>query len=275
MSRAGFYRRFAERSPAACEVEMRDRIQRIALQNRRYGYRRVGAELRRQGFVVNHKKVLRLLREDNLLAVKKRRFVLTTETSPFLPVYPNLAQRLHVDGLDQLWVADITYIRLRETFVYLAVVLDAYSRRAIGWELGETLETKLTLAALRQALATRRAGPGLVHHSDRGVQYTSRAYVELLESRGVLLSMSRRGNPYDNARAESFMKTLKSEEVSMNRYRDLGEARASIGHFLEQIYNRRRLHSSLGYVPPVEFEAGVASRERREPGRVRYGFSEA
>ena len=275
MSRAGFYRRFAERSPAACEVEMRDRIQRIALQNRRYGYRRVGAELRRQGFVVNHKKVLRLLREDNLLAVKKRRFVLTTETSPFLPVYPNLAQRLHVDGLDQLWVADITYIRLRETFVYLAVVLDAYSRRAIGWELGETLETKLTLAALRQALATRRSGPGLVHHSDRGVQYTSRAYVELLESRGVLLSMSRRGNPYDNARAESFMKTLKSEEVSMNRYRDLGEARASIGHFLEQIYNRRRLHSSLGYVPPVEFEAGVASRERREPGRVRYGFSEA
>ena len=275
MSRAGFYRRFAERSPAACEVEMRDRIQRIALQNRRYGYRRVGAELRRQGFVVNHKKVLRLLREDNLLAVKKRRFVLTTETSPFLPVYPNLAQRLHVDGLDQLWVADLTYIRLRETFVYLAVVLDAYSRRAIGWELGETLETKLTLAALRQALATRRAGPGLVHHSDRGVQYTSRAYVELLESRGVLLSMSRRGNPYDNARAESFMKTLKSEEVSMNRYRDLGEARASIGHFLEEIYNRRRLHSSLGYVPPVEFEAGVASTERREPGRVRYGFSEA
>ena len=275
MSRAGFYRRFAERSPAACEVEMRDRIQRIALQNRRYGYRRVGAELRRQGFVVNHKKVLRLLREDNLLAVKKRRFVLTTETSPFLPVYPNLAQRLHVDGLDQLWVADITYIRLRETFVYLAVVLDAYSRRAIGWELGETLETKLTLAALRQALATRRAGPGLVHHSDRGVQYTSRAYVELLESRGVLLSMSRRGNPYDNARAESFMKTLKSEEVSMNRYRDLGEARASIGHFLEEIYNRRRLHSSLGYVPPVEFEATVASTERREEGRVRYGFSEA
>jgi putative transposase len=275
VSRAGFYRRFAERSPAACEVEMRDRIQRIALQNRRYGYRRVGAELRRQGFVVNHKKVLRLLREDNLLAVKKRRFVLTTETSPFLPVYPNLAQRLHVDGLDQLWVADLTYIRLRETFVYLAVVLDAYSRRAIGWELGETLETKLTLAALRQALATRRAGPGLVHHSDRGVQYTSRAYVELLESRGVLLSMSRRGNPYDNARAESFMKTLKSEEVSMNRYRDLGEARASIGHFLEEIYNRRRLHSSLGYVPPVEFEATVASTERREEGRVRYGFSEA
>jgi putative transposase len=268
VSRAGFYRRFAERSPAACEVEMRDRIQRIALQNRRYGYRRVGAELRRQGFVVNHKKVLRLLREDNLLAVKKRRFVLTTETSPFLPVYPNLAQRLHVDGLDQLWVADLTYIRLRETFVYLAVVLDAYSRRAIGWELGETLETKLTLA-------TRRAGPGLVHHSDRGVQYTSRAYVELLESRGVLLSMSRRGNPYDNARAESFMKTLKSEEVSMNRYRDLGEARASIGHFLEEIYNRRRLHSSLGYVPPVEFEATVASTERREEGRVRYGFSEA
>ena len=151
MSRAGFYRRFAERSPAACDVAMRDRIQRIALQNRRYGYRRVGAELRRQGFVVNHKKVLRLLREDNLLAVKKRRFVLTTETSPFLPVYPNLAQRLHVDGLDQLWVADLTYIRLRETFVYLAVVLDAYSRRAIGWELGETLAATLPLAQVRHS----------------------------------------------------------------------------------------------------------------------------
>ncbi len=254
---------------------MRDRIQRIALDNRRYGYRRVGAELRRQGWVVNHKKVLRLLGEDNLLAVKKRRFVLTTETSPFLPVYPNLAQRLQVDGLDQLWVADITYIRLRETFVYLAVVLDAFSRRAIGWELGETLGAELVLAALRQALATRRAGPGLVHHSDRGVQYTSRAYVELLESRGVLLSMSRRSNPYDNARAESFMKTLKSEEVALWHYRDLAQARASIGHFLEQIYNRRRLHSALGYVPPVEFEAAVASAERREPGRVRYGFSQA
>ena len=146
---------------------------------------------------------------------------------------------------------------------------------AIGWELGETLGAELALAALRQALATRRAGPGLVHHSDRGVQYTSRAYVELLESRGVLLSMSRRGNPYDNARAESFMKTLKSEEVALWHYRDLAQARASIGHFLEQIYNRRRLHSALGYVPPVEFEAAVASAERREPGRVRYGFSQA
>ena len=275
MSRAGLYRRLQRRRPREADVEMRDRIQRIALDNRRYGYRRVGAELRRQGWVVNHKKVLRLLGEDNLLAVKKRRFVLTTETSPFLPVYPNLAQRLQVDGLDQLWVADITYIRLRETFVYLAVVLDAFSRRAIGWELGETLGAELALAALRQALATRRAGPGLVHHSDRGVQYTSRAYVELLESRGVLLSMSRRGNPYDNARAESFMKTLKSEEVALWHYRDLAQARASIGHFLGQIYNRRRLHSALGYVPPVEFEAAVASAERREPGRVRYGFSQA
>ena len=245
------------------------------MSHRRYGYRRVTAELRRQGWVVNHKKVLRLLREDNLLAVKKRRFVLTTETSPFLPVYPNLARWLEVDGLDQLWVADITYIRLRETFVYLAVVLDAFSRRAIGWELGETLGAELALAALRQALDTRRAGPGLVHHSDQGVQYASRAYVELLESRGVLLSMSRRGNPYDNARAESFMKTLKTEEVALYRYRDLAQARASIGHFLEQIYNRRRLHSALGYVPPVEFEAAVASTEQRQPGRVRYGFSQA
>ena len=177
----------------------------IAIENRRYGYRRVTVELRRQ-FTVNHKKVLRLLREDNLLAIRKRRFVLTTDSVHFLPVYPNLAGRLRVDGVDQLWQADITYIRLRETFVYLAVVLDAYSRRVVGWRLGPTLEAELAVGALREALAARRPAPGLVHHSDQGVQYASHAYVELLEEHGAVISMSRRGNPYDNARAESFSK---------------------------------------------------------------------
>jgi len=274
VNRAGFYRRLAVSSPAESRMELRDRMQRIALENRRYGYRRVTAELRRQGFVVNHKKVLRMMRKDNLLAVRKRRFVLTTESNHFLPVYPNLAGRLQVSGVDQLWQSDITYIRLRETFVYLAVVLDAYSRRVVGWRLGTTLEAELAVGALRDALETRSPAPGLVHHSDQGVQYASRAYVELLEQHGAIISMSRRGNPYDNARAESFMKTLKAEEVWLQRYGTLEQARSSIGEFIDEIYNQRRLHSALGYRPPAEFEALArpAATERRNP---QYEFSEA
>ncbi len=255
MNRAGFYRRLAVSSPAECDMELRDRMQRISLENRRYGYRRVTAELRRQGFLVNHKKVLRMMRKDNLLAVLKRRFVLTTDSNHFLPVYPNLAAHLNVDGVDQLWQSDITYIRLREAFVYLAVVLDAYSRRVVGWRLGTTLKAELAVGALRDALELRRPAAGWMHHSDQGVQYASSAYVELLEQHGAIISMSRRGNPYDNARAESFMKTLKAEEVWLQRYRTLGEARASIGEFIDEIYNQRRLHSALGYRPPAEFEA--------------------
>ena len=253
---------------------MRDRIQRIALASRRYGYRRVTVELRRQGFVVNHKKVRRLLAEDNLLAVRKRRFALTTDSAHFLPVYPNLTPWLRLDGVDQLWQADITYIRLRQAFVYLAVVLDGFSRRVVGWRLGPTLEAELALGALADALALRRPAPGLVHHSDQGVQYACRAYVELLESQGAVISMSRRGNPYDNARCESFLKTLKSEEVALRRYRDLADARASIGRFIDEIYNRRRLHSALGYRPPAEFEATLppAPTAARNP---QYEFSKA
>ena len=276
LSRASFYRSYQEHEPRQADIELRDRLQRLALQNPSYGYRRLSHALRRQGCVANAKRVLRLMRLDNLLCVRKRRFVLTTDSNHFLPVYPNLAARLVVEGLNQLWVADITYIRLREQFVYLAVVLDAFSRRVIGWQLGESLEAKLALGALEQALSQRQYEPGLVHHSDRGVQYCCRDYVQRLEARGILISMSRRGNPYDNARAESFIKTLKSEEVWLRQYRDIADARDSIGMFLEQVYHGRRLHSALQYRPPLEFEqALLASGQHRATGRVRYEFSQA
>ena len=255
ISRAGYYRYWEEHEPRQCEVELRDAIHRIVLDNRCYGYRRVTRELQDQGWAVNHKRVLRLMRADNLLALRKRRYVLTTDSHHPFAIYPNLVPRLVVSGINQLWVADITYIRLRETFLYLAVILDAYSRKAVGWELGDTLEASLALSALRRALAERALQPGMVHHSDRGVQYASQEYVALLEAHGFLISMSRTGNPYDNAKAESFMKTLKYEEVYLNTYRNREEARAGIAHFIEEVYNRKRLHSSLGYRPPMEFEA--------------------
>jgi len=257
---------------------LRHRIQQIALEkdNRKYGYRRVYRRLRCEGWQVNHKRVLRLMREDNLLCVRKRKFVLTTDSNHFWPVYPNLAAALLVEGINQLWVADITYIRLVEQFVYLAVILDAYSRKVIGWELDHTLEARLAVAALKRALADRGAPLGLVHHSDRGVQYACRDYVGLLESHGILISMSRKGNPYDNAQAESFMKTLKHEEVNLRDYRTIEEARESIGYFLEQVYNEKRLHSALDYRPPAEFEAALALQPAAvQPGKVRYEFSEA
>jgi transposase InsO family protein len=254
VSRAGFYRHYEEHEPRQADVALRDLIQRIALDNRFYGYRRVTAELHHQGVVANHKRVVRLMRADNLLAVRKRRFVLTTDSRHGYAVYFNLAARLTLTGVNQLWVADITYVRLRETFLYLAVVLDAYSRRVVGWELGEDLRAELALGALNRALADRAIEPGIVHHSDRGVQYCCQAYVERLRACGFVVSMSRAGNPYDNAKAEAFMKTLKSEEVYLHRYRDMEESRASIQGFMEDVYNRKRLHSSLGYLSPDDFE---------------------
>jgi putative transposase len=255
VSRAGYYR-FDENEKFASDSDMdlRDAIQRIALEWPSYGRRRITRELHRRGRAVNWKRVYRLMREDNLLCVRKRKFVVTTDSNHGRKVYPNLARQMVLTDVDQLWRADITYIRLREEFVFLAVILDAYSRRVIGWALDRTLEDELTLNALRMALSRRVVQPGLVHHSDRGSQYASADYTGLLKESGVLISMSRKGNPWDNAACESFMKTLKYEEVHRNEYRDLAEARSEIGTFLEKVYNRRRLHSALGYLPPAEFE---------------------
>lgn len=254
LSRAGFYREYVEHAPRKAEVALRDAIQRITLENPFYGYRRVAAELRHQGWVVNHKCVLRLTRLDNLLSLRRRKFVLTTDSRHCFGVYANLAESVKLVTLNQLWVADITYIRLREAFIYLAVVLDAFSRKVLGWELDETLETRLPLAALDRALANRVIPAGIVHHSDRGLQYASKEYLTRLLDHGFLISMSRAGSPWENGRAESFMKTLKYEEVHLQQYRDLKDARRSIGHFLEEVYNRKRLHSALGYQAPVAFE---------------------
>jgi putative transposase len=255
VSRAGFYRWLQEPQPVEDEMEMRVAIQQIALEHRRrYGYRRISAELRRRGMVVNHKRVARIMREDNLLAVQPRQFVVTTKSDHKLEVYLNLARRLKLTGIDQLWVADITYIRLKTEFVYLAVILDGFSRKVVGWSLERTLASRLALVALEQAIATRKPAPGLVHHSDRGVQYASDEYVAVLERHGVIASMSRPANPYDNASCESFLKTLKREEVYANQYRGLDHLRANIEEFIERYYNQQRLHSALGYRSPEEFE---------------------
>jgi putative transposase len=254
VNRAGYYRWRSPRHSSPVEMELRHELQRVALESPAYGYRRITAELQRRGFEVNHKHVLRLMREDNLLCLRQRSFVVTTDSRHNLPVYPNLAREITPTAVNQLWVADLTYIRLRSEFVYLAVVLDAFSRRVIGWALGRTLEAELAVAALRMALAQRQPGPGLVHHSDRGVQYASQTYTGLLKGHAIRISMSRKGNPYDNAACESFMKTLKYEEVYRNEYRDIDEVYSCMSEFLECVYNQRRLHSALGYVPPAEFE---------------------
>jgi len=266
VSRSGFYR-FDENAKPDRDMDLRDAIQRIALEWPSYGRPRITAELRRRGWTVNAKRVHRLLREDNLLCVRKRKFVVTTDSNHGRKVYPNLARGLVLTGMDQLWRADITYIRLREEFVFLAVILDAFSRRVIGWALDRNMEDGLTLTALRMALSRRSIQPGLVHHSDRGSQYASNDYTDLLKANQIDISMSRKGNPWDNAACESFMKTLKYEEVLRNEYRDLAEARASIREFLEKVYNQKRLHSALGYLPPVEFEAQLAAKNLEAAAR--------
>jgi len=255
VSRASFYRSFREQRPVEEEMEVRSAIQQIAIEHRRrYGYRRISAELRRRGMRVNHKRVMRIMAEDNLLAVRTRAFVVTTNSHHEFEVHLNLAGRMKLTGINQLWVADITYIRLKREFVYLAVILDAFSRKVVGWELDKTLSVRLALAALNKALVERKPGPGLVHHSDRGLQYASSEYVNVLRQHQMIPSMSRPANPYDNASCESFMKTLKREEIYANRYEDLGHMRVNIEEFIEEYYNRQRLHSALGYRSPEGFE---------------------
>lgn len=255
VSRAGFYRHWQEHEPDAEEMELRAQIQQIVARHRRnYGYRRVKRDLGDVGWVVNHKRVARIMKEDNLLAIRRSKFVLTSNSRHNLPIYPNGARHLQLNGIDQLWVADITYIRLQQAFVFLAVILDAFSRRVLGWALEDRLHAELALKALRMALAKRQPKPGLVHHSDQGVQYACQAYIELLEQHGIQPSMSRVGNPYDNARCESFMKTLKQEEIYTRQYRDRVDLERHIAEFLDNYYNRIRRHSALGYLSPHAFE---------------------
>jgi len=263
VSRASYYRFVAGQEDDG-DVELRDKIQKIAIEMPSYGYRRVSAELKRRKHPANHKRVLRIMREDNLLCLRRRKFVRTTDSRHGYKVYPNLAKKMAPTGTDQLWVADITYIRLLCEFIYLAVILDAFSRRVIGWELGRTMEGELTVTALRMALRSRQISSGLVHHSDRGVQYAATEYIDLLTQHEIQISMSRRGNPYDNAKAESFMKTLKYDEVYRSEYRDEREARTGIKRFLEKVYNENRLHSALGYLPPVEFERNLVKSKVAE-----------
>lgn len=265
LPRATYYRHLARQDSKAADCELRDLIQRICLKHIFYGYRRVTAILRRQGMVVNAKKVQRLMREDNLLAQRKTPFLKPPSERPsgFL-IVPNLVRGLAPSAPDQIWVADITYVHLAKAFAYLAVILDAFSRKAVGWAFDDTLDTSLAITALENAIAARRPTRGsLIHHSDRGVQYASIAYRQRLADRDITLSMSRPGNPFDNAKAESFMKTLKAEEINGKAFVDLDDARHRINSFIAEVYNKERLHSALGYQSPLEFEAAFAQNKPR------------
>jgi putative transposase len=253
-------RQAGDEATSADDVALRDAIERLILAFPGYGYRRVTKALQRDGWAINHQRVLRVMRRESLLCQLKRRFVATTDSRHAERAYPNLLAGTALSGIDQAWVADITYVRLPTQFVYVACLLDAYSRRCVGWELSRRIDTSLTLAALERAIVLRRPAPGLIHHSDRGVQYASRAYVERLAAAGARPSMAAVGNPYENAKAEAFFRTLKCEEVYLNEYRDFAEAEAGLERFIEEVYNQKRLHSALGYRPPAEFEA-ITSRD--------------
>jgi putative transposase len=272
VSRASFYRNWQETEPDEEEVELHHRIQVLFIEHRRhYGVRRITRLLHMEGRAVNHKRVERVMKEDNLLAVGKRKFILaTTDSNHDLQVYLNLAARVEVTTTNQVWVADITYIRLRRQFVFLAVVIDLYSRRVVGRAVSETIDTELTLAALKQAIETRHPQPGLVHHSDAGIQYAARKYVAELDAHGILPSMSRPGNPYDNAFCESFMKTLKKEEVYCSEYKDLKDLTTHIEAFIDNYYNQQRLHSALDYLSPARFEAANATSDLSAAPRMKY-----
>jgi len=269
VSRSGFYRFLKAHAPREEDIEVRSAIQQVALQHqRRYGYRRVTAELKRRGLQVNHKRVARIMREDNLLAVQPKDLVTSADSNDALESYLNLPRRMRLNSVDQLWVADITYIRVQGEFVYLAVILESYSRKVVGWKVDRSLTSRLAAEALESAIDLRRPLPGVVHHSDRGVQYASPEYVAILKRYGMVQSMRRPANPYDNASCESFIKTLKREEIYANKYRDLEDLHVHIEEFIDGYYNPKRLHSALGYQTPEEYEAqaqGKTEAERSAP----------
>jgi putative transposase len=255
VSRSWFYQRATTVVPTEEAVALRDRIEEIVLEMPGYGYRSVTKQLHKEGWCVNHKRVLRIMREESLLCRLERRFVITTDSQHAYRTYPNLLKEAVLTHPDQIWQADITYIRLPGGFCYLAALIDAFSRFCVGWHLSQEIDTRLTLAALEMAVERRQPGAGLIHHSDRGVQYASAAYVLRLQQAGMVPSMSAKGNPYDNAKAESFFKSLKREEVYLKEYQNVAEAQKNIACFIEAVYNQKRLHSSLGYQTPAEFEA--------------------
>lgn len=260
VTRAEVYRDPKSRAARAEAEVVRQQIVEVAAEMPAYGYRRVVEEVsRRRSRRVNHKQVRRVMREEKLVCRRPKRFRVTTDSRHGFHVYPNLAGGMRVSDINQLWISDITYVRLPKGFCYLAAILDAFSRRVVGWSLESYLDAELTIAALRMAVATRSVGATLVHHSDRGVQYACAEYTELLKEHDIQISMSRRGNPYDNAQAERFMRTLKEEEVYLSDYESVAEARTSIKYFLEQVYNHKRLHSAIGYLPPAEFEQMLQS----------------
>jgi len=269
ISRSWYYER--QRNGRHADTQLQDEIERIVLKWSGYGYRRVTVELDRRGHPANHKRVLRIMRDNSWLCRLLRSRPRTTLSDHKLPVFPNLLPMVAITALDQVWVADITYIRLQHEFIYLAVILDAYSRRVVGWNLSRRLDVSLTLLALESALQSRQIPPGVLHHSDRGVQYAAQDYVQRAEAAGMILSMSRKGRPRDNPQAESFFRTLKTEQVYLSEYLDFEDAYRQIGRFLNQVYNRERLHSKLGYLPPAEFEAAEREKEKGHPGRSTVG----
>jgi putative transposase len=266
LSRSSFYYKLKSPNPERMEAEanLRDKIEAICLEYTRYGYRRVTHELRYRGSHVNHKKVLRIMRESDLLCRVRRRWVRTTDSRHHFPRYPNLIKGMRITRLNQVWLSDITYIRIRTGFVYLAAILDAYSRKVIGYAVSTRLDTALTLEALKMSIVKRKPGPGIIHHSDQGVQYASTEYTDELKRHGFLVSMARAGNPYENARMESFFKTLKYEEVYLCEYQTFEDVVARLPYFIEEVYNQKRLHSALGYRSPNDFESLVLNQENNE-----------